>query len=144
MPFSHAVVWDALTDAVLLQGWLAREAEPLPGDRLAVALDGVALPGASAGVLRSVASGSVATLDLGVAGEVRFLLEDLGPIDDEPAGGARRLTLCRAEGDPAHDLAAVGLAAALEARLTALEELLRGRPVEWAAVGASTGKVTER
>ena len=128
LPFGVAVLWDALTDPVLVQGWLAPVASPVIGGALAVAVEGVPLPGASAGVLRSVEPGRVAVLDLGAAGRVRFELAAEPPL---PSG--RSSSACTAVAEPAHDLAAVGLVPAIEARLDALHELLRGRPVDWEA-----------
>ena len=135
LPFGVTVVWDALTDPVLLQGWLAPEVRPLVGQTLAIALDAVPLPGASAAIMRSIEPGRAAELDLGAAGTVRFDV-----VEAEPFASGRGASTCTATASPAHDLADRGLVAALDARLEALHELLRGRPVDW--VAASTGDVT--
>jgi len=134
LPFGAVVVWDALTDPVLLQGWLAPTATPVVDGTLAIAVDGVPLPGASSGTVRSVDPGRLAELDLGLAGTVRFEVEP-----KEPLATGRSTCLCTASAAPAHELAARGIVAALDARLDALHELLRGRPVDWAAQTAAGG-----
>ena len=128
LPFAATVVWDALTDPVLLQGWLAVEATPIVGRTLEIAVGGVPLPGASSGSVRSVSPGRAAELDLGEAGIVRFEV-----VESEPFSTGRSASTCTATAAPAHDLAARGIVAALDARLDALHELLRGRPVDWSA-----------
>lgn len=126
LPFGAVVVWDALTDPVLLQGWLAPAATPVVDDALVIALDGVPMPAASSGSIRSIEPGRVAELDLGAAGSVRFVVEPTEALES-----GRSTCRCTAIAAPAHDLAARGAVAALEARLDALHELLRGRPAEW-------------
>ena len=135
LPFGASVVWDALTDPVLVQGWLAPEVTPVVNAGATLALDGVPLPGASAAILRSRDPGVVAILDLDRAGEVRF---EIGAREPLPNGRSQCLLVATAT--PAHELAAMRIVPALDARLTALHELLRGRPVDWGTGSAgSTG-----
>jgi hypothetical protein len=131
LPFGAAVVWDAFTDPVLVQGWLAPIVTPLIGAGAGLEVSEVPLPAASGGVLRSLEPGSAALLDLGSAGSVRFEATVREPL---PSGRSQCMLVAVAT--PAHELAAVGILEALDARVTALHELLRGRPVVWSARSA--------
>lgn len=137
VPFTRAVVWDGFDDHVLVQGWLAPSAVPVVGPQHAIAVTGAPLPGGGTGELRSIHPGASALLDLGLAGVIRFELAE-GAILPNGRGS----TVCTATGAPAHDLAAVGLARAIEARLDALAELLAGRPVDWSTVGPAQSRPT--
>lgn len=140
LPFGAAVVWDALTDPVLVQGWLAPVVEPVePVEGAELALDGVPLPGASCGRIRPLEPGRLVELDLGATGTVTLLVTP-----GEPLESGRSTATCVATAHPGHDLVARGIVAALDARMDALQELLAGRPMEWGAGAADSGDGTER
>ena len=134
LPFGAVVVWEALTDPVLVQGWLAPEVTPVVDAGASLDLVGIPMPGADVGRIRSIEPGSSAELDLGRAGSVRIEVTALEPM---PTGRSQCMLVAVAT--PAHELADRGLLEALEARVAALHELLRGRPVDWAAGSTADG-----
>ena len=111
----RAIVWDALIDPVLVEGWLH------PTVRL---LDGVVervdpVPGETAVLATSLTTGAQPF------GELRFELDEL------PGGTRGTFTLLRLGG-----AGAANVSAWLE-RLDHLENLLRGHPVDWGAAPRS-------
>jgi uncharacterized protein YndB with AHSA1/START domain len=121
------IVWDALVDEVLLEGWLAvAEVDGRVGGRLRLVWQGGNAPAPTNGVIREFEPPTRLVIDTDNAGLLDFTLTAV-------PGGSR------------------GTSTALELRLTVdtlprqsastvaywrsnfdqLEELLRGRPVDW-------------
>jgi len=125
-----SVVWDALVDPVLLEGWLAA-VEPSPLAAPAIAIDW--LDG-------SEPSPTAAAVELvEPPRRLRLGTDNRGSIDlrlTEVPGGLRGMgtVLELRVRVPVDARFAAAIAADWESALDRLDDLLRGRPAEWAAV----------
>jgi uncharacterized protein YndB with AHSA1/START domain len=135
-----AIVWDALTDPVLLEGWLGEATlDPQAGGTLVLDwLDGDHHGAAIAGEIVLIEPRSQLL--------VRAMEYSLALLLDALPGGARgsssRVTISGRL--PAGRSSSAEQTAHWRAHLEALEDLLRGHPVVWERWDADYGETTRR
>ena len=122
-----AIVWDAMVDSDLVSGWLAEaEIDPRIGGRYDLRWHSPIATGVTLGEIADLLELELLVVELEHVGTVTFALEAM-------AGGARgESTLLRVSISGATEpRLADGVSAAWITSLEQLEELLRGRPVDW-------------
>lgn len=121
------IVWDALVDADLVGGWLAEaEIEPRIGGRYDLRWFSPIATGTTLGEIADLVESEVLIVELEHVGTVAFALT---PVDGGTRGAATRLVVSIT--GPTEPRLADGVSAAWLTSLEQLEELLRGRPVDW-------------
>ena len=124
--FAPAVVWDALVDADLVSGWLAdAEIDPRIGGRYDLAWHAPLGLGRTAGEVADLLERETLVVEIERLGTATFALVALD-------GGDRLATRLRITLDsPVERRLSSGLRATVLMALEHLDELLRGRPVDW-------------
>ena len=121
------VVWDALVDSDLVGGWLAEaDIEPRIGGRYDLDWHVPINLGRTVGEIAELIEPELLVVELERVGEVSVTLTGLA---DGSRGVATRLRLVVTTG--VEPLLADGLRATWLSSLDQLEDLLRGRPVDW-------------
>lgn len=121
------VVWDALVDSDLLSGWLAEaDVEARVGGRYDLRWHSPIATGTTMGEIAELADAELLVVELERIGTVTFALHAV-------EGGARGLatSLVVSIDGAVEPRLADGMSAAWLTSLEQLEELLRGRPVDW-------------
>lgn len=123
LDFSRVVVWDALTDADLIGGWLAdAEVEPEVGGRYDLEWRDVTLP-ATQGVIEAFVDAQLLRVRTDNAGVIELRLLDRA----DREGSVLRIRFL-----PGIERAfAARMRSLWSERLHRLDELLRGRPTDW-------------
>jgi len=125
--FAPGVVWDALVDSDLVGGWLAEaEIEPRVGGRYDLTWHAPIGLGATNGEIADLMEPQLLVVELERIGTVTFGLSEL---PDGTNGLATRLSVI--VDSLVETLLSDGLSATWLASLDQLEDLLRGRPVNW-------------
>jgi len=130
-----AVVWDALIDEDLVGGWLAEaEIDARIGGRYDLRWYSPIATGATLGEIADLRDVELLVVELEQIGTVSF---SLAPVDGGTRGEATVLSV-RVDGETELRLAD-GARAAWLTSLEQLDELLRGRPVDWSTWQADHG-----
>ncbi len=134
---SAPIVWDALVDEVLVEGWLAvARIDPRVGGRYRLDWQAGASLAPTTGVITVFEPERRLAVDTDNIGALEFLLE---PLDGETRGSSTLLTLAlRIETEPR--LLASTRAYWLS-NFDQLEGLLRGRPVDWSTWQRDRGQI---
>jgi len=122
-PFAPAIVWDALVDADLVSGWLAdAEIDARIGGRYDLVWHAPLGLGRTPGEIADLTQGERLVVELERLGVATFTVEQV----------AESHTRVRLHVDsPVERLLSGGLRATFVMALEHLDELLRGRPVDW-------------
>jgi len=121
------VVWDALVDSDLVGGWLAEaEVDARIGGRYDLRWVSPIATGTTLGEIADLLEPELLVVELERIGTVSFTLS---PVDGGSRGSATRLVIT-VDGETEPRLAD-GVSAGWITSLEQLEELLRGRPVDW-------------
>lgn len=130
-----AVVWDALIDEDLVGGWLAEaEIDARIGGRYDLRWYSPIASGSTLGEIADLRDAELLVVELEHIGTVSF---SLAPVGGGTRGEATQLGV-RVESETELRLAD-GVSAAWLTSLEQLEELLRGRPVDWSTWRADHG-----